>query len=245
MPSPEQESLMASLASKQEPRSAASNFTEPARKTFAADASEAAIVSALSRSWYSLIDVAADTHHESQGPLIDIVQAVQQENLAEQEDASECTIWGDKVKVWKDMPLFGPSMRETWNRAPGSGCRNDLSAEQWCNLNAFAARLTSVSQSIPAFDFSLYAIWTLRSAFEGTDEPSLTDADAGKVWFLYAKDTIGRLSGEEKIFDGKKAKSGDKYEDKEWRGFSPERLEVWEAALRSLSFNGNLLRPTP
>ncbi|TVY21112.1 hypothetical protein LARI1_G001961 [Lachnellula arida] len=245
MPSPEQESLMASLASKQEPRSAANNFTEPARKTFAAGASESAIVSVLSRGWNGLIDVAAATHHQSQGPLIDIVQAVQQENITEQEVASECTIWGDKFKVWKDMPLFGPSMRETWNMAPGSGCRNGLSAEQWCNLNAFAARLTSVSESIPAFDFSLYAVWTLRTAFEGTEGPSSTDADAAKVWFLYAKDIIERLSWEEKTFHGKKAKGGEKYKDEEWRGFNPQRLEVWEAALRSLSFDRDLLRPAP
>jgi len=116
MPSPEQESLTASLASKTEPRSAASNFTGPARKTFAVGASESAIESCLSRGWNSIIDVAADTKHESQGPLIDIVQAVQQQNLEEQEDASECTIWGEKLKVWKDMPLFGPSLREAWNR---------------------------------------------------------------------------------------------------------------------------------
>ncbi|TVY31496.1 hypothetical protein LOCC1_G008816 [Lachnellula occidentalis] len=116
MPSPEQESLAASLASKQEPRSAASSFTEPARTAFAARASESTIISALSRGWYSLIDVAADTPHPSQGPLVDIVQAVQQESLTEQEDASECTIWGDEFKVWSDMPLLGPCMREVWNR---------------------------------------------------------------------------------------------------------------------------------
>jgi hypothetical protein len=94
MPSPEHESLTASLASKTEPRTAASNFTEPARKAFAVGASESAIESCLSRSWNGVTDVATDTQHESQGPLIDIVQAVQQQNLAEQEDASECTIWG-------------------------------------------------------------------------------------------------------------------------------------------------------
>jgi len=231
-PSPEQESLTASLASKRESRSAASNFTEPTKEAFAAGASESAIEETLSRAWYSLIDVAADTCYQSQGPLVDIVLAVQLENLAEQEGASECTVWGNKVKVWKDLPLFGPSMREAWNRAPGNGCKNDFSAEQWCNLNAFAARLTAVSQSIPVLDFSLYAIWTLRSAFEGTDEPSSADVDAAKVWFLYARDTIKRLGREEKIFDGKKAKGGDKYKDKEWRGFNPQRLEVWEAALR-------------
>jgi len=116
MPSPEQESLTASLASKRDSRSAASNFTEPTKEAFAAGASESAIEETLSRAWYSLIDIAADTCHQSQGPLVDIVLAVQLENLAEQEGASECTVWGNKVKVWKDLPLFGPSMREAWNR---------------------------------------------------------------------------------------------------------------------------------
>lgn len=116
--------------------------------------------------------------------------------------------------------------------APGSGSKNDFSPGQWCNLNAFLARLTALSQSIPAFDFSLYAIWTLRSALEGTEKAPSVDEDAAKVWLTYAKDIIERLSQEEKTFDGKMAKGGDKYKDRDWRGFNAQRLEIWQAALQ-------------
>lgn len=116
MPTPELDSLQAALASKADTQTAAHNFTDPARKMFAVGAAESAIESCLTRGWNSIIDLAADTHHESQGSLVDTILAVQKQNIAEQEDASECTIWGEKKKVWKDMPLFGPTMREAWNK---------------------------------------------------------------------------------------------------------------------------------
>jgi hypothetical protein len=116
--------------------------------------------------------------------------------------------------------------------APGTGSKDDLSTTQWCNINGFLARLTSFSSSIPLFDFSLYAIWTLRSAFESTNDVPAAEKDAAKVWFLYAEDTIDRLSREEKTFDGKIAKAGDKFKDRDWRGFNAQRMEIWQAALK-------------
>jgi hypothetical protein len=111
---------------------------------------------------------------------------------------------------------------------PSTDNKNAFSEEQWTNLNAFVARLTALSSSIPAFDFSLYAIWTMRTAFEGDEIPE-SHVEAAKVWFLYAEETMERLSREEKTFDGKVAVGGDRFKDKEWRGFSAERLEVWRA----------------
>jgi hypothetical protein len=99
-------------------------------------------------------------------------------------------------------------------------------------LNAFVARLTSLSSSIRAFDFSLYAIWTLRTALEGTSIAQPADVDAAKVWFLYAKDTLETMSGEEKTFEGKIARPGDKYKEKGWRGFNAERLRIWQTVSR-------------
>jgi len=114
--------------------------------------------------------------------------------------------------------------------APGSGSQNDFSPEQWTNLNAFVARLTSISPSVPIFDYSLYAIWSLRAAFEGT-ETQAAHVDAGKVWFLYAKDIIEKLSEEKKTFEGRLAAPGSKYSEKEWVGFSQERLNIWKASI--------------
>lgn len=99
-------------------------------------------------------------------------------------------------------------------------------------MNAFVARLTALSPSIPAFDFSLYAIWTMRSAFEGNESDNDAAVEAARMWFKYAADTIERLSHEGKTFEGPVAKGGEKYRDKKWTGFSDERLSLWRDALR-------------
>lgn len=224
-------------------------FTTPITTAISSNASEEVLEEKLSTSWRTLIDFAAKTSHKSQEPLIEVVKAIQKQRTGKGDD--KVTIWGEQVKIWEDMPLFGAKMREAWNRgmcistrsslfhtydainanyachpAPNSGSKDDFSAEEWVNLNAFAARLTALS--IPAFDFSLYAIWTMRSAFEG-NEPTDEAAEAAKVWFLYAGDVIERLSEEGKSFDGMIAKPGEKFREKAWRGFCVERLGVWRA----------------
>lgn len=75
----------------------------------------------------------------------------------------------------------------------------------------------------------------MRSAFEGITDVSPVDVDAAELWFVYAKDIIEKLSKEERGFDGnnsKIARGGDKYREKEWNGFNPQRLDVWQAALK-------------
>jgi len=62
-------------------------------------------------------------------------------------------------------------------------------------------------------------------------ETHASRVDAGKVWFMYAKDIMERLSQEKKTFEGRLAAPGSKYSEKEWVGFNPERLEVWKVAL--------------
>jgi hypothetical protein len=115
--------------------------------------------------------------------------------------------------------------------APGTDSGNDFSASQWQNINAFLARLTSLSHSAPVFDFSMFGMWTLRAASE-TTTASPADADAAKVWLVYAEDALKKLSSESKSFQGKVGAGGDKFTDKEWTGFNPQRLEVWQAALQ-------------
>ncbi|OBT40170.1 hypothetical protein VE00_08809 [Pseudogymnoascus sp. WSF 3629] len=229
MTSQERHSLTASIASKSDPSSAARALTAPAEEKFSTGSPESDIEGGLRPVWGSIIDVAADTDHQSQEPLVAVLRAVQQQKFAN--DASEVTVWGEKVKVWSDLPLFGASVRDAWNRAPGTGSANDFSASQWKNINGFLARLTSLSSSTPAFDFSMFGLWTLRSASEA-NEPSPADVDAGKVWFEYAEDVLTKLSKEEKSFPAKVGAGGGSYADKEWTGFNPQRLEVWQAALR-------------
>ncbi|OBT97215.1 hypothetical protein VE01_04624 [Pseudogymnoascus verrucosus] len=231
MSSQELHSLNASIASKTDPASAARALTAPAEDKLSTGSPESDIEGSLRPVWESIINVAADTEHQSQEHLVSIVRAVQQQTLTK-DGASEVEVWGEKVKVWSDLPLFGVSVRDAWNRTPSTGSANDFSASQWRNINAFLARLTSLSQSTPTFDFSMFGLWTLRSAFEGTGEASSADVDAAKVWFEYAEDVLTKLSNEGKSFPAKVGAGGGSYADKGWTGFNPDRLKVWQAALQ-------------
>ena len=75
-------------------------------------------------------------------------------------------------------------------------------------------KIVCLSSNIPVFDFSLYAIWTMRTAFEINDAREL-DVDAARARFLYDGDIIERLNLEGKSFDGKVAVGGGKYKDRE------------------------------
>ncbi|ELR05939.1 hypothetical protein VC83_01565 [Pseudogymnoascus destructans] len=228
MTSQERHSLTASIAAKTDPSSAARALIAPAEEKLSTGSPESDIEGRLRPVWGSIIDVAADTDHQSQEPLVAVLRAVQQQIFAN--GASEVTVWGEKVKVC-DLPLFGASVRDAWNRAPGTGSADDFSASQWQNINGFLARLTSLSPSTPAFDFSMFGLWTLRSAFEA-NEASLADVDAAKVWFKYAEEVLTKLSNEGKSFHAKVGASGGSYADKEWTGFNHQRLGVWQAARR-------------
>ncbi|KAH6672164.1 hypothetical protein B0J14DRAFT_68293 [Halenospora varia] len=232
MASKQTEALKSALAAQASFATAAHAFTEPTKQTIEGGGSEESLGEDLSSSWNAVIEVAANTEHEAQEPLVETMKAIQKQRIGSGDKTNQISVWGDQVKLWEDMPLFGATMRDAWNRAPGTGNKDDFSAEQWSNLNAFVARLTALSTSTPAFDFSLYAIWTLRSAFEGTNKVSSADIEAAKVWFKYAKHIVEQLSHEKKTFEGPIAKGGDKYRNKEWKGFSDERLAVWQAALQ-------------
>lgn len=116
--------------------------------------------------------------------------------------------------------------------APGSDSNSEFSPDQWTNINAFVARLTAISPSKSVLDFSLYAIWTLRLTLEETEDVEIKDLSSARVWFLYAKDVLEKLSKDLKTFDGNMAKPGYKFKEKDWRGFTLERLEIWRAALQ-------------
>ncbi|KAH8593783.1 hypothetical protein B0O99DRAFT_595895 [Bisporella sp. PMI_857] len=227
--SEEYKALKEALASKTEPSAAAHSLTKPTKQAFAQGGKDADLEEPLSQAWRSIIEVAAETPYQSQDALIKILKAVQQESLSEGDgSANKVEIWGEKVEVFKDLPLFGIAVRDAWNKRSGS--KSDFPADQWVNLNSFIAQLTALSSSSPPFDFSLYAIWALRAAAE-QEAPQKADVDAGKLWLSNARELIEKLGAEEKKFDGALARPGEKYKEKKWAGFTAERLEIWKEAL--------------
>lgn len=117
MTSQERHTLTASIASKTDPSSAARALIAPAEQKLSTPESD--VEGGLRPVWGSIIDVAADTEHQSQEPLVAVVRAVQQQNFAKD---GAVTVWGEKVKVWSDLPLFGASVRDAWNRGMDCPC---------------------------------------------------------------------------------------------------------------------------
>lgn len=145
----------------------------------------------------------------------------------------------------EDLPVFGMEMREAWNLGRFTSrttfgdttdlilpaATKDSNAEQqdlWLNLNAWTATLVATVQAkgLTSPDFSLYCIWTVRMALE-EEGPADVTLEAAAMWFLYASSSIYQLCMAGKTFDGKIAKPGIVFKDREWRGFSQSRWATW------------------
>jgi hypothetical protein len=113
------------------------------------------------------------------------------------------------------------------------------------NKVAFLAQLTfSPANFVPdpekkcgPFDFSLYALWDLRDAFEETTEPrapNTTLLRAASLWMIYGADRLwanvqSKRDFRHKASSSNPAKEGKAYlkPKKEWVGFNKERWEIW------------------
>lgn len=112
--------------------------------------------------------------------------------------------------------------------------------QHWLNLNAFAAVLLSSSHGHQKTgpDFSLFGLWTIRTALEEHDRPSIISIEAAAVWFVSAAPPLFKLCKDEKSFDGKKARAGSRFQDKAWTGFSIERWRAWATAFSDFHGQG-------
>lgn len=89
-------------------------FCKPAEDTFMNPQTASEVESQLWRAWKAVIAAATQTPHDSAGrqKLADFVLEVQNRPVLES-GGNVCKIWD--AAVWKDLPIFGPSMREAWN----------------------------------------------------------------------------------------------------------------------------------
>lgn len=69
------------------------------------------------------------------------------------------------------------------------------------------------------------------------EEPDSADValEAAAVWLIYSSSSIHQLCQEGKTFDGKVAKPGSLFRDREWRGFSFDRWTIWMEQIRGHS----------
>ncbi|KAG2420008.1 hypothetical protein HFD88_004805 [Aspergillus terreus] len=157
--------------------------------------------------------------HPSQDRLVDVVQAL------------------EDTRLWTDLPVLGPSMREAWT-SPTLVSDNPSEEEMaaWVNLNAFAARLFALD----SISWPNFAVWTLRAALEEEISGHKVECDvkAAAQWIVRCGSTIFRHTAtaiETKSFRGGSLYSGPSCISMERWTFWKQRFGEISASEESLS----------
>ncbi|KAN0070846.1 Protein of unknown function (DUF3632) domain containing protein [Elaphomyces granulatus] len=83
------------------------------------------------------------------------------------------TVWGAEMRIWRDLPLLGPCLREEWGYSTlGEDIPTPEESSKWLGLNSFTARLHNES----LVDATLLAMYELRTALE-EEHPAREVAD--------------------------------------------------------------------
>ncbi|KAK0716803.1 hypothetical protein B0T26DRAFT_644747 [Lasiosphaeria miniovina] len=184
-----------------------------------------------------VFDIAAATPAERQGPLVDFLVQLRKAPVT---GADDQPLTYEGGLVWTDLPTFGWVAREYFNYA-------DLDLDQAKTLSlgnqlAFMAKLTAIAgadKPKDAFDFALFALWSLRTAFE--EAPPAGQSAASKVklaelaavWVRFASDALHTMCEENRPFVANQGAPGDKYKDRKWKGFNQERWGIWLEGLKA------------
>lgn len=143
----------------------------------------------------------------------------------------EVEMWGQKTRVWSELPMLGPAMRDAWNLSPdfdGSD-KDNSSIQEWVSLNSFAARLYGLSLQ----DWHNFAIWELRSGLEETpeDRPNAKETRIATAyeWIAHAGKELHKQGKEVRKLDATETralKPGSLFKS-EASGLSTERWNFW------------------
>ncbi|EAL91609.1 hypothetical protein KXW98_007937 [Aspergillus fumigatus] len=178
--------------------------------------------------WGSIIKVAKQIpyNHPSQDRLVDLIHALTKL------PPRTVSIWGSENCLWEDLPMLGPTLRESWNAAPTYTKASDQEITEWINLQAFTARLCKSDRSL-----SLLGVWSLRSGLERelSDEELDGEVAAAAMWMVY---------GGENLFSQLTHEVPDQETERMMRPgplfsglgqLSPERWQFWKLRFEDLS----------
>ncbi|UNI22578.1 hypothetical protein JDV02_008454 [Purpureocillium takamizusanense] len=152
----------------------------------------------------------------------------------------EVEMWGQKTRVWSELPMLGPNMRDAWNMRPmfdGSD-RDNEAIREWISLNSFAARMFGAKLQ----SWDNFAIWELRS---GLEEPPLSTPSAKETslataceWFTHAGEELhrqGRGRGRQlEAMEERALKPGQLFSSGR-PGLSDERWRFWRERIGVLA----------
>ncbi|KAF5011208.1 hypothetical protein FDECE_2662 [Fusarium decemcellulare] len=224
---------------------AAQKLADPSRAAFEKDGDLSKVEEELDELWSVILTKAEQTPHGQQDDLVDLMHAIK--NMPQPvHEGKKLVIW-DEEQRWEQLPLFGAKARERLDIANHERlAAQEKPGEGFVNLSAFFARLTASDVD----DLSLFAIWVFREALEDSAEDEIAQKTPPKllkavaVWLIYATEILAKFSEEKKQFDGKIAKPGASLsalkDEPGWRGFCPDRWNVWKTRLASLKKTGSL-----
>ncbi|KAM7206059.1 Protein of unknown function (DUF3632) domain containing protein [Naviculisporaceae sp. PSN 640] len=142
--------------------------------------------------------------------------------------------------LWKDLPTFGWVARDLWNFDPYDANATQADQTRWANWTAFLAKLTAIALSEPdsatdsprgnALDFSNFALWALRDAFEEArpkEGDSSTAVKLAALWIKYAGKELKLASQKGLELPQAQGRGGGEFASRGWTGFNEERWAVW------------------
>ncbi|KAJ4218082.1 hypothetical protein NW759_008677 [Fusarium solani] len=222
---------------------AAQKLADPSRTAFVKDGDLSRFEEELNALWNNILSVAEKTPHDEQDKLVDVMRAIK--GMPEPvHEGKKIEVWGQETR-WDQLPMFGALARERLDIA------QSRSGQAFVNINAFFARLTAANIE----GNLLFAIWVFRDALEDPAEDEIAEKSspellkAAAVWFIYAAESLAKARDEAEQFDGKVARPGDSlsaFKDVPgWRGFCPDRWNVWKARFASLEKTESLADAQP
>jgi hypothetical protein len=210
--------------------------------------------------WCALFVLVARTPPTQQSRLIEFIRGLQKIEVVDRDTSQSDVLKYHDMECWKELPGFGWEARNifdigslltsaflfivvtklTFYKDVHSPTLTEKEKTSYENQNAFLAQLLATSSvstgshEFEAPDFSLFALWVLRDAFEKEGNKSNDLAIRSACWWLvFAAEKLWFNAVNKRDMPDGTGVGGDLYEKKGWEGFNRERWEIWREGLRN------------
>ncbi|TGO62894.1 hypothetical protein BOTNAR_0107g00180 [Botryotinia narcissicola] len=210
--------------------------------------------------WCALFVLVTRTSPDQQSRLVEFILGLQKIEVVDRDTSQPKILKYYDMELWRQLPGFGWEAREIFNigslftfsflfisirkltshEDAYSSTLTDREKTSYENKNAFLAQLLATSRvrigvnEFEPLDFSLFALWVFRDAFENKEGKNKDLAIRVACWWLvFAAEKLRLNVVNEKSMPDRTGAGGDLYEKKGWIGYSRERWDIWREGLRN------------
>ncbi|KAK4226620.1 hypothetical protein QBC38DRAFT_479886 [Podospora fimiseda] len=178
--------------------------------------------------WMTIFDLVKKSPPKDQEPILSFLQQLQTKTI---QCIYDPELQYHNMEIWEDLAGFGWVARDVFNFDVHNANATPEERQEWENITYFLAHLTVLDPSIKAFDFTLYALWILREAFESNEGDSEEAVKLAAIWINVAGERLKQLSEKHHDLVSRMGVAGPKYaqEHRDWVGFNEERWELWRS----------------